>query len=536
MRSTIIRIPRSKKTGRVHPQAWLPDPPRAEQLRALAGVAMEAARSAGADFADIRIGVQRHIVVPQAGFSPNTGMSVGYGVRAWINGTWSFQHGNLFTNDAVAAAARSAVAGARTYAAVNQQLAQHFDAPVSAWAPAPVVTGEWRAPMEIDPFQVPLDDYFLVLGTLVDTTAPAWRLAVSAFALGWRAETRVFASTSGSMVTQEFLYGGATPRGVAGIAGGIGGEGGVEIDVPGPGPVIGGGFETVLDPNLVSRVMAGMDDAIRWRELPERNFTDVGRFPILFDGAATAGLIGYTMNLALDGDRVSGLEADASGGSFLSPAADILGASSPQCSPLLTMTADRALPSAMAVQWDDDGVVPEPYALIDAGHVVDYHTTRETAPMLADWYRHRGQPLRSHGTAVAPTPASIPMGSCAHVHVTPSKGRTNVEDMMREISHGFFVRGGEPNVSPELTLGTMGSRDLVLEIQRGVPVARTYVPLQFATKTLLNKNLLALGGANTARTATIVVEKGMPWQDIQQLVTAPSALCKDVDVVGVVSA
>jgi len=534
--ATSRRIPINRTTRHSTANAWLPTGLPADELRALALVAMDTAKHAGADFADVRIGIKRSVYVEH---NPHgdawVSLTVGYGVRAWIDGTWSFQHGNVFTRDAVAATARSAVTGARTYAAVNKSLPNATALLSSAdWAPTPVVTGEWRVPVEIDPFTVPLDDYHRALEVLRDLIIleggnRTFRLTkVGEQNLGWNTECRVFASTAGSLVTQHTIDGGPEVGGAVGSW-----ESPLEVipvDLP-EVPPRRGGFEVVLAPDLVPHLMTGIDDALMLSELPLRAFGDVGRYPIVLDGATMANLIGNTVDAALDGDRVLGIEADAAGTSFLTPATEVLGATKPQFSPLLSMTADRAMPSTVAVQWDDDGVVPEPYALIEQGRVVGFHTTRETAAVMAEWNARRGLPVRSHGCSVAPTAASVPVGGGTHVHVAPTTARAGRTELMREIKRGFLVRQAYTKADPSLTGGFAGDGDVVLEIQNGVPVARTTLTAQFVTKTLLAKQLVAVGDASTVRSATVGVAKGIPWETVTQVISAPAMLCKDVDVV-----
>jgi TldD protein len=535
-----VMVPYSRATGRSSPQAWLPDPPPVDQLRALARVAVDAARSSGADFADVRIGIQRHVRFYGTSSAMYAWRNVGYGVRAWRGDTWSFQHGNVLTTDAVAATARSAAEGARRYAAVNAQLAARHGghggdvggAVTASWAAAPQVTGAWRVPVQIDPFDVPIDDCQRVLDSLKDFTLPksVWRNAFSVgYVLEWRAETRVFASSEGSLVTQDTMCGGLNIQSTATLL------------APHPTEVflhqtdfsqVCAGFETVLRPEVRAHIQQLYDTAVRWEELPIRPFQDVGRFPVVFDGQTAARIIGNTLDCALDGDRVTGVEADASGGSFLMPPLDILAASEPLFSPHLTARVSRALPSPLAVQWDDDGVAPEPYTVVDRGRVVDFHTTRETAPALVSWYQRLGRPVRSHGGALALAPTSVPSGSGGHLTVAPAVGTMPLDDLSRAIDHGFLVINGAAGASPSLTAGLVNPQidGLMLEIRRGVPVARTAVKMQFATKTILGKNLTALGDAGTAGTATIEMEKGIPWQLVTQMVTAPAMLCQDVEI------
>jgi len=501
---------------------------------------MEAAKGAGADRADIRVGVRRRLTVYRFPDAIVMNQMVGYGVRAWRNGTWSFQHGNVLSADAVAATARSAAAGAQLYAGIDAQLAQHRRGVSSrvmleSWAPAPVVTGAWRVPVEIDPFSITIDDLQRVLGTLrrmilPEETQKDLQLHAGGGTASWEGEKRVFASTEGSLVTQDTMVGGSRFGAIAttpdNYAVGLGQSESVSLSA---------GVESLLRPGIGDELQQLAETLARWQELPFRPFGEVGRYPVVLDGRCMAQVVGATIDQALDGDRVSGIEADAAGRSFWAPPLDVLQAAAPQLSPLLSARVDRALPSSVAVQWDDDGVAPEPYTVLDHGRVVDFHTTRQTAPMLAEWYARQGRPVRSHGGAVAPTADSVPSGSGGHLKVAPSPASVSVDDLMREISHGFLVINGSVWASPGLTTGGIGfdaNDGLMVEIRRGVPVSRTTLRLQFVTQSILGKkNLLALGGASTMGTSEVFASKGIPWQALPQQVTAPAALCNDVDVI-----
>jgi len=328
-------------------------------------------------------------------------------------------------------------------------------------------------------------------------------------------------------VTQERMFGGPGYGGVAAFLNNP--QDFVGMDVPGlgPGP---GGFERALEAGLVDRVRLGEEEAVRIRSLPLIPFADVGRYPVVFDGYAFGELVGQTVSFALDADRAVGIEGDAGGGTYLAPPLDVLNRDDTVFSPLLTMRADRALPSPVAAQWDDDGVVPEPFALVEGGRVVGYHTTRETAPYFAEWNAKHGRPAYSHGGSVAESPNVLPAGGAAHVVVGHSTSAATIYDLARDIEHGFIVR--RVYVDPDMMLSTaMVMAPRCIEVKRGVPVSRTELNLQYVTRTFFKKHLVALGGESTVRTGVISANKGFPWRAIQQDLTAPAVLCKDVDVI-----
>jgi len=510
-------IPQTSATGRTTFNSWLPDAPADDLFRTLALVAMDAAKQAGTDFADIRIGVQR-----ECG-SSQVSMLLGYGIRARVGGTWGFQHGNVLTSDALATAARAAVAAARTAAKVNERLAWHIAEPIAS---VPVVTGEWKTPIEIDPFAIPMDEFWrmdVVLGEEVErfglSGAHTW--------VSWTNETRIFASTAGSLVTQSFTRGGPLILRTEAHLGRD--DGGVGLPVTRPDGE-SAGFEVMFRKDYSDRIIASVEEAIRWEEIPLKPFNDVGRYPVVFGGIAFASIIANTLNLALDGDRLSGNESDASGRSFLQPFSAHPTQSPPEFSELLTITSHRNVPSSTAVGWDDDGVAPTPSTLVDKGTVVDFWTTRETAPLFQSWYQARNRTVQLHGNTVAPTPASVPMSIGGEVSVAPSAQKSSEAELYRDMKHGFFIKTGVARAAPGLTTGTLFP-SLMVEIVNGKPVNRVQGPtLAFLTNAVLRTGLLALGDATTLGTSTVETQKGMPWQRFTNPVTAPAAHCKEVDL------
>lgn len=74
--------------------------------------AMEAARSLGADYADIRIQKSTAETIYLHNLSlknTSTDITEGYGIRVFKNGAWGFAHSNLFSEDQVAATVKRAM-------------------------------------------------------------------------------------------------------------------------------------------------------------------------------------------------------------------------------------------------------------------------------------------------------------------------------------------------------------------------------------------------------------------------------------------
>ena len=117
--------------------------------KALAATALDAARSRGASYADVRIGryLNQFVVTREDKVDSLTNTeSYGVGVRVIADGTWGFAATSQVDKDGVAAAAARAVAIAKANARMQQE---------------PVVLGRsrgrrgsWRTPIERRPFAV----------------------------------------------------------------------------------------------------------------------------------------------------------------------------------------------------------------------------------------------------------------------------------------------------------------------------------------------------------------------------------------------
>jgi len=511
-------VPASPVARRRPATAWMPDLPAAEELRGLALVAVDAARTFGAEFADVRIGVQR------ACDGTTSRLEFGYGIRARTGTAWAFEHGNVMSRDAMVRSARAAAAGATVAGRVNATLG--WTAP-EGFAHVPAATGTWDCPVDIDPFSVPLNEFDAFVAraeAAVRTTAPFfwWAQAQAS----WTEETRVVASTEGTLITQTFTRGGPNFH----VESSLWGQQGIEIPITPEGGQ-SGGFELVLRPEWERIVFERLEPLAVLRELPSKSFNDVGRFPVVLDGEAFASLVSHTLNFALDGDRVMGTESDASGAGFVRPFEMPTNTAAYDLAPALTIMSDRATPSSVAAQWDDEGVATSSTTLIDRGRVTDFHVTRESAPWLSPWYQRRQRTPRLAGRTTAPTAASLPMANGGQLGVTPATSRTSIADLSRDMTHGFWVVGAKVNPSSNLSTGMLRPR-FAVEIRRGVPVALIHdMWMSFSTLAILKSGLVMLGDASTLHTQMGEMEKGIPWQTMRNPTTAPAALCKQIDVI-----
>ncbi len=141
--------------------AALADAPNARDLdRFVAGApkdlmmdALSAAKGAGASYADVRIArFRQNFVVTREHQIVNVvdTDTLGCGVRALVDGCWGFAATRTLTSDAVATAAREAVAIAKANRVAR-------DRPVELVAAPAFPNATWKSAYETDPFEVPLE-------------------------------------------------------------------------------------------------------------------------------------------------------------------------------------------------------------------------------------------------------------------------------------------------------------------------------------------------------------------------------------------
>src|SRR5688500_1010496 len=142
---------------KAHGLAPLPKEPAAPVMdaatRDLMMDALNAAKLAGAGYADVRIGryLQNFVQTREQQIVNVVDTdSMGAGVRALVDGTWGFAATRTMTKDGIAGAAREAVAIAKANRVARDRAVQ--------LAPAPAVpNGSWTSAYEIDPWSVPIE-------------------------------------------------------------------------------------------------------------------------------------------------------------------------------------------------------------------------------------------------------------------------------------------------------------------------------------------------------------------------------------------
>ncbi len=485
-------------------------------LRELTMRALDAARSAGASYADVRLVVTR-IQRFNYGNPPIDSETISAGVRALVNGVWGFSASPLWTLDEMARLGQDAA---------QQAKANHWNGvpPVELGPPPQPATGIWTAPVARDPFVVSIDeklDFINALKGYVSEFKDAGTNPILVF----QRQERTFASTEGALCTQTVYNSLGNSSFLAiGVHDFRSGKYGIRY-APEISPS-GAGYEALSESTLVERLPRYVEEA---RAMFDMQPVAPSRYDVVFDGAAMAPILSATIGAASELDRVLGYEANASGTSYLAPMSRMLG--HPVGAPLLNVIADRTYPGAVATtRWDDDGVRSSSFPIVTDGMLVDYATSREHSSALSAWYNAHQKPIQSNGCAGSGDAMRVPMIQTPNLHMLPSAKNATVEDLIREVDDGIFIKGGGCIPDQQLLNG-QAIGEVVYRIKKG-KLAGT---LKLGTGFLFRSpefwnNIAEIGDASTVVQRGLTMQKGQPEQTIAHSVRTPAALVRGVSV------
>jgi len=405
--------------------------------RALADVALQAARDAGASYCDVRIGrYLRQSLSTRESRVQNVvnSESTGVGIRVLADGAWGFAATNALLPDAVARATRQATAIARANAGIQ-------DSPVQL-APAPAL-GErsWRTPLRRNGMEVPVQEKIeLLLGVNAAAMAAGADFVESNLFLV--NEQKYFASTDGSYVDQDIhrIWAPFTVTAVDKASGrfrtrqGLGAPVGMgyeylDGDASGKLQLPGGVVQYRDSYDMREDAVAAAGQA---REKLRAPSVTPGRYDLVLDPSNLFLTIHESVGHPLELDRVLGYEANYAGTSFAT--VDKRDAGFRFGSERVNFIAERTTPGTLgAVGYDDEGVPAKRWDLVRDGVLVDYQATRDQAHILGK--------DESDGCCYADSWASVQFQRMPNVSLEAGRDGLSVADMVKDVENGIYIHG-----------------------------------------------------------------------------------------------
>ncbi|HEX2210030.1 MAG TPA: TldD/PmbA family protein [Longimicrobium sp.] len=425
--------------------------------RELAARALDAARSAGAGYADVRIQRNRtqSLGTRERQITDfEDAETYGFGVRVLADGAWGFAASSEVNAEEVVGVARQAVAQARANARTMTRPVEL--APVEAFPDA-----RWESPMRIDPFGVPVEEK---VALLIQANEAALRVPRARFvntSVFFVREEKVFASTAGSYIVQTLTRTFPVTTVTAVAEDGSDFQTRQSTDVPPRGL----GYEYVVDADLPARAAVWAEEAAA--KLSARP-VEQGRYDLVLLPTHLRLIIHESIAHPTELDRIMGYEANYAGTSFIHPPQDFLGRFryGPE---IMNVQAERSAPGSLATTgWDDEGVRPDEYLIVKDGILNDLQTTREQAPMLADYYRRTGRPVRSHGNSTAESWAHVQFQRMPNVNLMPHPDRdVPLDELVAGVENGILIDGhGSFSIDQQRYNGQFGGQ-VAWEIRNG---------------------------------------------------------------------
>ena len=399
-------------------------------LRELAFYGIDAAKTAGAQYADVRIAEnrsQRIFTREHRVQNLHDSETFGIGVRVLVNGAWGFAAGRELTKAEVDRLVKRAVAqaGANRTALVR---------PVVLAPVTPTPSGSWDTPIEIDPFSVAIEDKVALLLAANDAALKVNGARFVQSAMFFLRERKTLATSDGTFVVQTIYRAQPTMTVTAISADRSDFQTRQSTDVQ----PMGLGWEHVRDAKLV-------DNAPRWATEAVQKLSakpvEVGKYDLVLHPTHLWLTIHESIAHPTELDRAMGYEANYAGTSFVSPPDKMLGQFryGPE---FMNIQGDRAQKGSLsAIGWDDEGVAPDTFLVIKEGIVNDYQTTREQALWLDWWYKKTGRETRSHGCSYAQSWSDVQFQRMPNISLLPGEKDLGWDDLIAATDAGIAIVG-----------------------------------------------------------------------------------------------
>ncbi len=402
----------------------------------LADIALNAAKSGGATYADVRIGryLNQFLFTREKRVQniANT-ESFGVGIRVIANGSWGFAATNDVTPDGVARTAARAVAVAKANSKIITEPVQL--APQQGYGEV-----SWKTPNVKNVFEVPLQEKIDLLMEVNGLAMSGGANFVNSAMLAIN-EQKYFASTDGSYIDQDIhrIYPNFTVTKIDKASGKF--QTRRSLSSP-----MGMGYEylTSTPDSKVGGIVTRYKGRYDMLEDIKNATADVaqkitaksvepGKYDLVLDPSHLWLTIHESVAHPTELDRVLGYEANYAGTSFLSLDKWKSG-NFHFGSKLMNIEADKLQPGSLgAVGYDDEGVKCGKWELVKEGVLVNYQAIRDQAHIIG--LKH------SQGCCYSQSWADVQFQRMPNVSLQPGKEKLSVDDIIKNVQKGIYIIG-----------------------------------------------------------------------------------------------
>ncbi len=403
----------------------------------LADLALNAAKEAGATYADARIGRYLNQFITTREKVVNNIVnteSAGIGIRVIANGTWGFAATSDMSVKSIVKTAQQAVAIAKANSKFQTE-------PVKLAPLKGVGEISWKTPIKKNAFEIPIKDkvdHLLAVNNAAMTNGASFITSV----LFLVNEQKYFASTDGSYIDQDVhrLW---SPF----FASAVGPAGFKQRN--GLGDPVGMGYE-YLDGRKEDKVYINganigygssydmLEDAAEAGKQLQKKLTTrsvkAGKYDLVLDPQHLMLTIHESVGHPLELDRVLGYEANYAGTSFAT--LDKWQTKKFQYgSDIVNLFADKTQPNSLGcVGYDDEGVKTKEWDLIKDGILVNYQAIRDQVHMIDQ--------NESHGCCYSQSWQDVQFQRMPNVSLRPNpKQDLSANDIIKDVENGIYIVG-----------------------------------------------------------------------------------------------
>jgi len=429
----------------------------------MADVALNAARSKGATYTDVRLGryLNQFVVTREKQVQNIVDTeSYGMGIRVIANGSWGFAATDKLDKDSIAKAAEAAVAIAKENSRIQTEPVQLV--PQKGYGEV-----SWKTPIEKNGFDVPMKDKTDLLLAVNDAALKGGANYMSSV-LFLVNEQKYFASTDGSYIDQdihriwpsfsatkidsksgkfETRQSLSAPRGL-----------GYEYLIPRDSDKIKGGVTTLYRDryDMLEDAMAAAPQA---EEKLKAKSVEPGKYDLVLDPSHLWLTIHESVGHPSELDRVLGYEANFAGTSFLTLDKWRSGKFN-FGSKNVNIVADKVQPGSLgAVGYDDEGVGAKKWDIIKDGILVNYQAIRDQAHIIGL--------KESQGCCYADSWSDVQFQRMPNISLQPGKSPLAPADMIKNVEKGIYIVGDSSFSIDQQRYNFQFSGQLYYEIKDG---------------------------------------------------------------------
>jgi TldD protein len=402
----------------------------------MADVALNAARSRGATYTDVRIGryLNQFIVTRDKNVENTVNTeSYGMGIRVIAGGSWGFAATDKLDDDSIAQAAALAVQIAKENARLLTEPVQL--APQKGYGEV-----NWKAPIQKNAFEVPIKDKADLLLSVNDAALGNGANYMNSI-LFLVNEQKYFASTDGSYIDQDIhriwpvffvtkvddKTGKFETRQSLSAPMGMGYEylqSNPKDQINSVTTLYNKGYDMVADAKAAAKQSV---------EKLTAKSVEPGKYDLILDPSNLWLTIHESCGHPTELDRVLGYEANYAGTSFLT--LDKWESKKFNYgSKLVNIVADKTQNGSLgAVGYDDEGVKCREWEIIKDGILVNYQAIRDQAHIIGL--------KESQGCCYADNWSSVQFQRMPNISLRPGKQKLTPDEMIKNVEKGIYIIG-----------------------------------------------------------------------------------------------